>query len=76
MCIRDRKTLKELENSKKSLQKGNENEAKSITKMNAEIRDAERSIADSKEKQKLKTADIEKQKQKTKEVSDRLDGIK
>jgi chromosome segregation ATPase len=47
-----KKTLKELENSKKSLQKGNENEAKSITKMNAEIRDAERSIADSKEKQK------------------------
>ncbi len=71
-----KKTLKELENSKKSLQKGNENEAKSITKMNAEIRDAERSIADSKEKQKLKTADIEKQKQKTKEVSDKLDGIK
>lgn len=71
-----KKTLKELENSKKSLQKGNETEAKSITKMNAEIRDAERAIADAKEKQNLKLADIEKQKKKIAEVSDKLNGIR
>lgn len=71
-----KQTLKSLENEKKRLQSKNEAEAKSIDKMNKEIRQAERTIAQSKEQQAGKTAEIETQKQKVKEVQLKLETIR
>ncbi len=71
-----KQTLKSLESEKKRLQAKNETEAKSIGKMNKEIREAERTIAQSKEQQTAKTAEIEAQKQKVKEVQQKLGTIR
>ena len=71
-----KKTLKEVKNEKKKLQKDNESQAKSIDNWNKEIREEERNITDSQQKQAAKKADIEKQKQKVQEVQTKHDNIK
>jgi hypothetical protein len=71
-----KKTLKELENEKKQLQKKRDGEDKDIDKWNKEIREEERNIADMKEQQKLKLVEINKQKEAVKAVEQKLNNIK
>jgi chromosome segregation ATPase len=71
-----KKTLKELENDKKKLQKERDGEDKNIDKWNKETREEERNITDMKEQQKLKTVDINKQKETLKAVEQKLNNVK
>jgi hypothetical protein len=71
-----RKTLKELEDQKKDLQKLNDKRGKEIMNWSDEIRADERAIADLKEREISKKVDIEKQKQVVQEIQTKLDSIK
>ena len=71
-----KKTLRELEDQKKDLQKLNDKRGKEIMYLTNEIRADERVIADDKEKEAVKRSNIEKQKQTIQSVKAKLDGIK
>ena len=71
-----KKTLAQLTDDKRDLQKKSEREGKSIDARQAEIRADERGIADIKEKQISKAAEIEKQKQTVQIVQAKLEGIR
>jgi hypothetical protein len=70
------KTLGNLENDKKQLQKRNEGENKDIYDRNKEIREEGRNIAAAQDKQAIKKQEIDKQTQKVAEIQIRLDAIK
>jgi len=71
-----RKTQSDLEKEKKNLQKQNETKARNNDSRDKENRKEARSIADTRQLQEIKTADIEKQRQKVHEVQTKLDNIK
>lgn len=71
-----KKTLRELEDQKEDLQKLNDKRGKEILHMSDDIRADERVIADYKEKEAAKTANIEKQKLTVQLVKTKLEGIK
>ena len=71
-----KKTLSELEDQKKNLQKQNDKRGKEIMNWTDEIRADERALADDKEKESAKRANIETQKQIVKEIQAKLNSIK
>ena len=71
-----KKTLRQLEDQKKDLQKLNDKRGKEIMSWSNDIRADERVIADDKEKEAAKRANIEKQKQTIQAVQAKLDEIK
>ena len=70
-----KKTLSELEDQKKNLQKQNDKRGKEIMNWTDEIRADERALADDKEKESAKRANIETQKQIVKEIQVKLNSI-
>ena len=71
-----KKTLRELQNQKKDLQRGNVKRGKEILHWSDDIRAEERVIADYKDKEAANAANIEKQKQTILVVKAKLDEIK
>ncbi len=70
-----KQTLKDFENDKKKLQNQIEAQGKTIDRLEKEIRDEQRNIADMRQKQELKSTDIEKQKQTVRNAEAKLNGI-
>lgn len=70
-----RQTLKDLKNDKKKLQKQIEAQGKIIDRLEKEIRYNQRTISDMKQKEELKSADIEKQKQTVRTAEAKLNSI-
>jgi hypothetical protein len=71
-----RKTLGELEDDKKGLQKSNEKQGKNIDQMNKENRASARSIASAQENQQTKITAVEQQKEVVRAVQTKLAQIK
>jgi hypothetical protein len=70
-----KKTLGELEDEKKDLQKSNEEEAKDLVKSNKEIRESERNTANMQDAQAIKKGNIEVQKTKIQAIKIKLSKI-
>lgn len=71
-----KKTLRELENDKRRLQRQNESHHKNIDTWDKDIREALRSVTDTRNRQTVKMAEIDLQHQRVQEVQSHLDGIR